>query len=77
MGDSSDRKQKLTRARGKLKIIRVFGAGAPTQGTTVMKAMSDALQQQLDSSIDLYAVDVAKWIRVFLDSLVLERCDIE
>ena len=63
------------RAKGKLSIIRVFSGASGERGRdgAVMKAMSDALQQNLDASIDLYAVDVAKWIRVFFDSPILQR----
>ena len=60
--------EKLQKARGKLNIMRILGGPEPTAGT--VDQMSHDLQQPLNKSVDLYATDVGRWVRL----LVLRAC---
>jgi len=60
--------EKLQKARGKLNIMRILGGPEPTAGT--VDQMSHDLQQLLNKSVDLYATDVGRWVRL----LVLRAC---
>jgi hypothetical protein len=66
-------RSKLMKAKAKLNVLRLFGGKPVGAPGNVAEAMSNALQQKLDKSADLYAVDVAKWVQVFWEDPVLER----
>lgn len=63
--------EKLQKARGKLNIMRILGAPEPTPGS--VDQMSHDLQQVLNKSVDLYAIDVCKWVKIFWSDPILER----
>ena len=63
------------KARAKLRILGAFGVG-PSGSSTVSEAIHDAEQAMLEDNVDLYAVDVAKFTKIFWDSPVLgQRVD--
>ena len=62
---------KLQKARGKLNIMRILGGPEPTAPT--VHQMSHDLQQLLNKSVDLYATDVCKWVKIFWSDPILER----
>ena len=62
---------KLQKARSKLNIMRILGGPEPS--AVMADQMSDDLQQLLNKSVDLYATDVGKWVKVFWTDPILER----
>ena len=63
--------KKLQKARGKLNIMRILGGPEPDK--RAVDQMSDDLQQLLNKSVDLYATDVGKWVKIFWSDPILER----
>jgi hypothetical protein len=63
--------EKLQKARGKLNIMRILGGPEPTSSS--VDQMSHDLQQLLNKSVDLYATDVCKWVKIFWSDPILER----
>ena len=61
----------LQKARGKLNIMRILGGPEPDK--RAVDQMSDDLQQLLNKSVDLYATDVGKWVKIFWSDPILER----
>ena len=63
--------EKLQKARGKLNIMRILGGPEPTAESA--DQMSHDLQHLLNKSVDLYATDVGKWVKIFWSDPILER----
>lgn len=51
--------------------MRILGGPEPTAPT--VDQMSHDLQQLLNKSVDLYATDVCKWVKIFWSDPILER----